>query len=153
MSKPKYELISVSEDRLRFEFESIGPEKTVSKVVEYEPIDSNGVYFNLALVDMDTDGNYSDNVVTDNKDTERVFATIAKTIDLFFQKYPHKRILIFSNDKLRIRLYRMIIANYSKEKEHNLSFYGLNDDRFEPFEKGNDYQAFMIALKNEKIVL
>ncbi len=117
MSKPKYNLIVTSADRLRFEFESIGPEKVVTKVIEYEPIDENEIYFNLALVDIDKDGTYSDNIVTNNKDTEKIFATVALTIDYFFETYPHRRILIFSNDKLRIRLYRMIIANYCKEKE------------------------------------
>lgn len=153
MSKPKYTLTSISDDKLRFEFESIGPEKTVVKVVEYEPIDENGVYFNLALVDMDENGDYSDNIVTDNKDTEKVFGTVAKTIDYFFQKNPKRRILIFSNDKLRIRLYRMIISNYSHEKEQNWSFYGLLGEKFEKFEKGRNYEAFMIALKNEKLEL
>ena len=153
MSKPKYSLTSISEDSLRFEFESVGPEKNVMKVIEYEPIDSNGIYFNLALVDTDADGNYSDDVVTDNKDTEKVFGTIAKTVDYFFQKYPKRRILVFSNDKLRIRLYRMIISNYSYEKEQNWSFFGLIDDKFEHFQKGKDYKAFMIALKSEKLEL
>ena len=150
MSRPKYSLISISDDRLRFEFESISPEKTVVKVVEYEPIDENGVYFNLALVDMDENGNFSDNVITNNRDTEKVFGTIAKTMDYFFQENPKRRILIFSNDKLRIRLYRMIISNYSHEKEQDWSFYGLLDEKFEIFEKGKNYEAFMVALKSER---
>ena len=148
MSKPKYTLTSISDDKLRFEFESIGLEKIVVKVVEYEPIDESGIYFNLALVDMDENGVYSDNIVTDNKDTEKVFGTVAKTIDYFFQKNPKRRILIFSNDKPRIKLYRMIISNYSYEKEQNWGFYGLLEDSFEHFEKGKDYKAFMIVLKN-----
>jgi hypothetical protein len=153
MSKPKYSLITTSADRLRFEFESISPEKTILKVIEYEPIDENGLYYNLALVDIDKDGKYSDNIVTNNKDTEKIFGTIAQTIDYFFEIYPHGRILIFSNDIYRIRLYRMIIANYSKEKEHFWSFYGFLDGRFEFFEKGKNYEAFMITLKTETIII
>ena len=153
MSKPQYTLTSISDDRLRFEFESIGLEKIVAKVVEYEPVDENGVYFNLALVDMDEDGDYSDNTITDNKDTEKVFGIIAKTIDYFFEKKTKGRILIFSNDKRRIRLYRMIISNYSDEKEQNWRFYGLLAEKFEKFEKGKNYEAFMIALKSEKLEL
>lgn len=153
MSKPKYILKSISEDCLRFEFESISPEKTVIKVVEFEPIDAEGLYFNLALVDIDEKGDSSDNIVTDNKDTEKVFGTIAKIIDYFFKKYPKRRILIFSDDPLRIRLYRMIISNYAQEKEQNWSFYGLLDNKFNFFEKGKNYAAFMITLKKEKIEL
>jgi hypothetical protein len=153
MSKPKYTLKSISEDSLRFEFESISPEKTVLKVVEFEPIDEEGLYFNLALIDIDENGDYSDNIVTDNKDTEKVFGTIANIIDYFFEKYPKRRILIFSDDPLRIRLYRMIISNYSQEKEQNWSFYGLLDEKFKLFEKGKNYEAFMITLKREKIEL
>jgi uncharacterized protein (TIGR02588 family) len=151
MSKPKYTIKSISDDKLRFEFESISPEKTVVKVVEFEQIDENGIYFNLALVDMDENGNYSDNTITDNKDTEKVFGTIAKTIDFFFQENPDRRVLIFSNDPLRIRLYRMIISNYSHEKEQNWRFYGLLDNTFLEFEKGKNYTAFMIALKKIKL--
>lgn len=153
MSKPKYNLKYISEDSLHFEFESISPEKTVLKVVEFEPIDEESLYFNLALVDIDEHGNYSDNIVTDNKDTEKVFGTIAKIIDYFFEQHPKRRILIFSDDPLRIRLYRMIISNYSDEKERNWSFYGLQNAKFKLFEKGENYEAFMITLKREKIEL
>ena len=148
MSKPKYNLTSISEDKLRFEFDSVGPEKTVLKVVEFEPIDESKIYFNLALIDMDEDGNYSDNIVTDNKDTEKIFGTNAEIIDYFFQEYPKSKILIVSDDILRIRLYRMIISNYSNEKQQNWSFFGLTDDKFEYFDKGKPYKAFMITLKN-----
>ena len=148
MSKPKYNLTSISEDKLRFEFDSVGPEKTVLKVVEFEPIDESKIYFNLALIDMDEDGNYSDNIVTDNKDTEKIFGTNAEIIDYFFQEYPKSKILIVSDDILRIRLYRMIISNYSNEKQQNWSFFGLTDNKFEYFDKGKPYKAFMITLKN-----
>ena len=47
----------------------------------------------------------------------------------------------------------MIISNYSYEKEQNWSFFGLIDDKFEHFQKGKDYKAFMIALKSEKLEL
>ncbi len=153
MNRPKYTLTSISEDNLRFVFESIGPKGTVIKAVEYDPFDSNGIYYNLALVDIDENGEFSDNVITDNKDTDKVFVTISKTIDLFFEKYPLKRIVIFSDDSLRLRLYRMIISNYSHEKEQIWNFFGLKNNNFQKFEKGIDYEAFMITLKSNEIKL
>lgn len=151
MSKPKYPLKSISKDKLRFEFESVGTHKIVLKLVEYEPIDENSIYYNLALVDMNEDGSYSDKTVTDNKDTEKIFATIAQTIDCFFQKYPSNRILIYANDRLRIRLYRMAISNYWNEKEQNWAFYGLTNKKFERFEKGKNYEALYDYFKIFKI--
>ena len=63
MNDPVYPLTN-----LRFSFDSISSEKRIRKVIEYAPLDAHNQLFNLALVDENEDGSYSDMIVSNNAD-------------------------------------------------------------------------------------
>ena len=62
-NEPAYPFRS-SEDRLTFAFQSVSPDRIIVKQVLYDPIDN--LFYNLALVDVMTDGRLADDVVSNN---------------------------------------------------------------------------------------
>ena len=66
-----------------FEFLSVGPKGQIPKIIKYTSINISSIY-NLGFGDKigDTD-DFDDKVVTDNKDSTKVLATVASTIFKF----------------------------------------------------------------------
>ena len=85
MDKPFYEF-ELTEEALRFEFESVG-RQIIKKVVVYEATTIPNIY-NLAMGDLTPEGYVDDEVVSNNGDRNQILATIAQTLLLFFEKYP-----------------------------------------------------------------
>lgn len=141
------------EECLWFEFESVSEQKTVKKVVVYTPFGDNSDIFNLGLVDALSDGSYSDKSVTNNDDMEKVMATVIRTLLRFFEKYPTKMVYIEGSTAERTRLYRIIISRELSAIEELFAIYGLLDSLSEPFQKNQNYDAFVIALKNKENLL
>lgn len=141
------------EDCLWFEFESVSKQKTVKKVVVYTPFQENSNVFNLALADAFPDGSYSDKSVTNNDDMEKVMATVIRTVLRFFEKYPTKMLYIEGSTAERTRLYRIIISRELSEIEKTFTVYGLLESDTVIFQKNQNYNAFVIALKNKENLL
>ncbi len=100
-----------SPDLMTFEFDSVGPKGTVTKVVHYTGINVKGFY-NLGFGDKDPQSGYiSDLSVTNNSDSRKVLATVARTLYLFTERYPDAIVLATSSTFARTRLYRMGITN------------------------------------------
>lgn len=53
----------------------------------------------------------------------------------------------------RTRLYQIIIAREISEIEKIFTIYGLLDSVLEPFQKNQNYNAFVIVLKNKENLL
>ena len=105
----------VSPDILTFEFTSVGPKGKVSKVVIYSKLPIRNLY-NLGFGDRDVEtGAINDLVVTDNKDSKKVLATVAFTAYAFINKYPKALIILRGSTKARTRLYQMGISNNLEE--------------------------------------
>ena len=135
---------------MTFEFISDGPKGSIRKRVQYQRTNDKNLY-NLALgdVDIETEG-FDDKVVTHNNDTEKVLATVAKTIYAFIDKYPDAIIYVTGNTLTRTRLYRMSISNNLEEINKKFEIYGLLENKgWVIYEKNNNYSAFLIRLKNK----
>ena len=133
---------------MTFEFISEGPKGSIRKRVQYQRTNDKNLY-NLALgdVDIETEG-FDDKVVTHNNDTEKVLATVAKTIYAFIDKYPDAIIYVTGNTLTRTRLYRMSISNNLEEINKKFEIYGLLENKgWVIYEKNNNYSAFLIKLK------
>ena len=80
-------LFESSPDLLTFDFDSIGPKGTITKVVRYREINVHG-YYNLGFGDKDIQSGFiSDLTVTNNNDSQKVLAPVARTLYLFTERY------------------------------------------------------------------
>ena len=141
------------ENNTLFAFSSQGKNGVIIKIVTYQEtgkmIDGNEVY-NLAFGDYDSEtGQLDDMAISDNGDMERVLATVAQTVILFFQHNPDIIVEAKGSTPARTRLYQMLITKYIAELFSFADIYGFNDeiDKFEVFAKGKKYSRFLARKK------
>jgi len=146
MNVEKYQFESDTK-LLFFEFISIGPKGKILKFVEYAESEVKN-YFNLGFGDKDEiTGEINDAVITNNGDSEKVLLTVILTIYVFIEKHPDAWIQIKGSDKARTRLYRIGITNNLARIEKDFYVFGLKENTWLQFEKGIDYDAFLIKKK------
>lgn len=145
MNKPFYEF-EITEEALRFEFESVGNERVVRKVVRYAETNVPDLY-NLSLVDVLANGAESDTAITDNGDMEKVLATVFRTFSVFLNHYPDRMIFFMGSTPARTRLYQIAIRRELTEALTLFSIRGLTDNGFKPFVDNQTYKAFVFTLK------
>jgi hypothetical protein len=111
MKLDRYEL-KIGEHFITFEFISEGPNGKIIKVVQFQRIDETDVY-NLAFGDFNLfTGKLDDDVITNNRDSEKVLATVVATIYIFTEQYPDAWVYAIGSTTARTRLYRMGINKY-----------------------------------------
>src|SRR5438105_2463318 len=91
MNLKHYEL-DAKPDFLSFEFCSLGPKGRIVKHIQFRKLDApdsqNDIY-NLAFGDYDEkEGRIDDLVVSNNKDSEKILATIANAVVTFTDRHP-----------------------------------------------------------------
>lgn len=146
MELPRYS-VAAGEDLTTFEFTSEGPKGEIRKWVSYTKTSIPGVVI-LAFGDKNKiTGKIDDRIVSNNGDSEKVLATVIKTIYLFTAKYPGSFIYATGSTKSRTRLYRMGISKYYTQASIDFEIYGETEKGWEPFRKGVDYEAFFIRRK------
>jgi hypothetical protein len=146
MKHEKYQLES-DRKQLLFEFTSVGPKGKIKKRVQYSETNLKN-YFILAFGDHDEKTNdIDDTVVTNNGDSRKVLATVAATVYAFTFKHPEAWIHIEGSTHIRTRLYRMGITNNLLEIKKDFIIHGLKDDKWHPFRRGVEYEAFLIKRK------
>ena len=139
--------VDASPDFQTFEFVSTGVKGNITKVVRYSEINIKGFY-NLGFGDKDPiTGFLSDSTVTNNGDSQKVLATVAKTLYVFTDNYPHVTVIATGNTQARTRLYRMGITNNLKAIEKDFIILGLTETNWEPFRKNITYGAFLVRKK------
>jgi hypothetical protein len=147
MQYEKYENLSASSDKLEFGFESNGPKGSIKKVVQFTVTNHTDIY-NLAFGNLNNDGSIDDETTNDNKDRNKILATVAAAIYEFTARYPDKTIFFCGSTAQRTRLYRMALSINLAELKKNFRIYGVLKglDTFEkvPFRKEVDYYGFMI---------
>lgn len=129
-----------------YEFESEGPNGKITKIVQFTLVNSNGVsYFNLAFGDWNSiNERIDDMAVTNNSDRKKVLATVASIVLLFTELFPDMFVYAEGSTPARTRLYQMGILAHYQEIQQMLYVYGLKDNKWQPFEKGVNYEAFLI---------
>ena len=146
MKLPRYEYLTEGQAEL-FKFTSTGPNGDIRKLVVYSPMLEEDIY-NLAFGDYDdlTDS-IDDKVVTNNNDSQKVLATVASTLYVFTSKHPNIWIYATGSNPARTRLYRMGITTNLEEIMPDFNIYGLQNDAWYEFEKGQEYEAFLVKRK------
>ena len=147
MKFEKYDNLSISTDALEFTFISEGPKGTIEKVVQYMETSDPSI-FNLAFGDLLADGSINDKIKNDNKDRNKILATVAATVYEFTARYPEKWVFFKGSSDERTRLYRMALTINFEELNKDFEIYGVNLVRgvfkAEPFEKGRVYSGFLV---------
>ncbi len=151
MKYERYEHIEVSTDFLEYEFVSIGPRGNIFKIVQFKPTENIEV-FNLAFGNKKADGSLDDITKDDNKDRNKILATVVLAIHLFSAEYPTKWIFFSGSTPERTRLYRMAITLNIEQLSIDYEIYGVLQDLESslvsvPFQKGIDFFGFLIKRK------
>jgi hypothetical protein len=140
----------VSEDFLKYEFCSEGSMGMIRKVILFKRVQLQGsFFFNLGFGDVDESGGFSDLVVSNNHDAEKVLATVAHAVIKFTSIYPDALIVAEGSTPSRTRRYQMGINKFWKEIEPDFKVFGLLvTGGFEPFRPGENYMAFAVKRKS-----
>jgi hypothetical protein len=150
MKYEKYESLSISKDALEFKFVSMGPKGEIQKVVQFIETENPDIY-NLAFGDLMPHGEVNDAVKNDNKDRNKVLATVAAAIYEFTVHYSEKYVFFTGSTPERTRLYRMALANNLDELNVDFEIYGVILMKglyfIKPFVKGVGYLGFLIKRK------
>ncbi|WP_288426095.1 hypothetical protein [uncultured Spirosoma sp.] len=137
-----------AEDSLTvFEFISEGPNGLVHKLIQFQPTSYSKVY-NLAFGDKnEATGEIDDLAVSNNRDTEKVLATVVAALYAFFDKYPDAYVYATGSTSARTRLYRMGITRFYEEITRDFELYGQIGDEFVDFRVGVEYAGFLALRK------
>jgi hypothetical protein len=108
MQFEKYENIIASSDKLEFQFTSDGPKGKIIKVIQFTQTQNENIY-NLAFGNLRKDGSVDDETTNDNKDRNKILATVAASVYEFSSLYPDKFIFFCGTTTDRTRLYRMAL--------------------------------------------
>jgi len=97
----------------------------------------------LAFGNKNDNGEIDDLVVSDNKDSEKILATVVSTAYRFSENHPERMILATGSTKARTRLYRMGISKYILEIKKDFEIFGFRDNSWHPFRQNIEYEAFL----------
>lgn len=152
MKHEKYADLLVTNDYREFEFTSIGPKGAIPKIIQLTPTEDETI-MNLAFGNKKEDGSIDDLARDDNKDRNKILATVVSALVIFFEAYPEKWVFFAGSTPERTRLYRMVITLNYEELSADFEIVGLLRamDTFldVPFEKGVDYFGFLVRPKKD----
>lgn len=132
------------DERLYFTFNSVSISKTIRKIVLFTPLEDNIQVYNLALLDVMPDGEWSDEAKSNNRDLEKVMATTIHCIFDFVKSHPNHSVYFKGNSSVRTRLYRIVITKQLLEIKKYFELYGVLDGEPESFKAGIAYEAFIL---------
>ena len=148
MQEDKYSFKKLPET-FYYEFFSLGPKGEIKKVVRYRLVEEFPTpIFNLGFGDWNEhSGEMNDRITTNNNDRQKVLATVADTIFDFTKNHPGCLIFAQGSTESRTRLYQMGIAAFWEEVNSSFVVLGYYNEGWEAFEKGTNYEAFLIKRK------
>lgn len=148
MKLDRYEL-KAGKKLTTFEFLSEGAKGKVPKLIQFQEMNLPNLY-NIAFGDLNSlTGQLDDRIITDNNDSEKILATVVAAIYAFTGQYPDAWIYATGSTASRTRLYRMGINKYFDIVEADFDIMGENQNEWEWYKNGNDYQAFAVHRKNQ----
>lgn len=156
MEWERYEQFLVSGDAFEFTFDSIGPKGVITMIVQFKQTNDPEIY-NLAFGNLLPDGKVDDHTRNDNKDRNKILATVAVTVYEFTARYPDKYIFFKGSTQERTRLYRMALSLNLFHLSIDFEIYGVVPDEegyfMEPFRKRKEYYGFVIKRKKVNFII
>ncbi|TFF35946.1 DUF6934 family protein [Mucilaginibacter psychrotolerans] len=139
-----------TDDAQEYTFYSEGPRGLIRKVVKFVKARDNPIIYNLGFGDVDAlTGIIDDLAITDNKDRDRILATVATTINEFCDHHGNHYIYAEGNTPAKTRLYQMSIGRMLNDIKPGFEVYGFRDDGFESFQLNVNYEAFLVKRKEK----
>lgn len=136
---------------LEFEFLSTGPKGKIKKMVRFtamETADPSLEIYNLAFGDYkDADNIIDDLVVSNNKDPQKILATVAEAVMSFTDGKSEAFVFAQGSTPARARYYAMGIAANLDELRRNFEIWGNVDGQWEPFQRNKRYEALLAKRK------
>lgn len=146
MTKDSYH-IEISPHFVAYDFVSEGPRGKILKGIRYTQTDFANVW-NLGFGDIDLKtGEINDTIVSDNGDSEKVLATVARSCVEFSKHFPEAMIFAIGSTSARTRLYQMGVSRQYDEISELFWIWGLLNEEWEEFEKNKNYQALLVKRK------
>ena len=134
--------------QMLFEFISEGPKGQIVKRVQYSKIEGSDKVYNLAFGDKKMgDEEIDDTIVTDNKDSQKILATVAATVLTFTDTYKDVVVFAVGSTKARTRLYQIGIAKNLDELQLYFDIFGYYQKKWFKFERNTPYEAFYVKRK------
>lgn len=148
MNLEKYEIIQGPGDSY-YEFYSEGPKGRIKKIVRFTLLSEyEDNFYNLFLGDwLESEGRASDTSVSDNKDPEKILATVASIVVHFTASKPQAAIFAQGSTPARTRLYQIGITAHILEIDKGFDIHGFREDKWERFQKNKSYEAFLLRCK------
>src|SRR4051812_35811783 len=124
MNLERYEY-TVDRLLLDYEFTSVGPNGHIRKLISFVPRNEGGkTFFVLDFGDYLNDDEIDHFTVSDNKDTEKILATIAVAVIEFTAIFSDMGVYAVGSTPARTRLYQMNIRKYWNNIDTLLFVYG-----------------------------
>lgn len=142
-----YKNLKVKNDFQVFDFESSGKLGIVRKRVAFQTTNIPNIY-NLAFGDVTPNDEIDDLSISNNGDRNKVLATVARIVEIYLAKFPHRYVYIQGSTKERTRLYRMAIGLNLEELSKKFLIYAeLHNGDLAPFYNNMNINAFLIRRK------
>ncbi len=143
----RYNSFDISTNATVFEFTSTGPKGEIKKIIQFSETKADNI-FNLAFGNIKEDGSIDDSTANNNKDRDKILATVADAVFDFTERYPERYIFFTGSSLERTRLYRIAITINYDELDEIFDIWGLvENEGFEQFEKQRNYSGFLIKRK------
>lgn len=142
-----YEFTAVaSAYELVYAFNSLGPKGSIRKIVQFQEAENKT--YNLAFGNRNPDGTLDDLTVNDNKDRDKILATVGCIVSEFVKHHSDCYVFFSGSTKSRTRLYRMAISINYQDLSQTLEIWGINEN-FQPeqFQPINTYFGFLVKHK------
>ncbi len=139
--------LEANDDLMSFQFVSEGPKGQIIKYVQFLKTDKPNFY-NLAFGDKRlNEDDFDDDVITDNKDSQKVLATVAMAVLRFTEINKEASIIAQGLTKSRNRLYQMGISQNLEELKEYFKIIGFYKGNWMIYEKNTPYDAFAVKRK------
>lgn len=145
MQYPKYQTLTVSSDAKNYTFLSSGPKGEFKIQAQFLQIENSDVY-NLGFGALDAEGSVNDTIILNNGDRDKILATIAGFVSIFFETYHSTSLFFSGSTPSRTRLYRRAISLNLKELQESFEILGITyaEEAYEDFNPSKDYDAFLV---------
>ena len=150
MHLPSYQILETADDSSQYKFVSIGPRGEIPKVVVFELMLADENIYNVALLDVLSDG-ASDINVSNSGDMRVILATVMRILTDYVVAFPERKIFLIGSDEegKRMSVYHRAIREYYSVLQEIFVIEGFINERVkEPFNPLNSYQAFLVKKIN-----
>lgn len=127
---------------LDYQFLSEGPKGVIKKIARFSAIGVNIYNFGFGDINEVT-GEINNTIVSNNGDGDKVLITVANIIYDFTGIYSGAAVFIQGTTSSRTRRYQMRMNKHWAQINPVFEIWGLKDEKWQQFQPGENYDAFL----------